>query len=476
MKCKGNKKSKKQKLSLKYNVAKRVREHRRRVRKEAKKLGLKKLNKKDPGIPNTWPFKAQLLAELEAKKEAKDAEIAKNRAKAKHKSKKNSEEIAADRKRMLQEKDVERRQRRLEEATKSQAGALRKVLTGAGLILHTLDARDPAGCRCAALEAYAREKNIRLVFVLTKADLVPPQVLAAWLQALAKEGPTVAVAAEAGREGVPDLLRMLGRSPSASCGPQGATAEVVGVVGYPNTGKQSLSKAMRRECGGLVKWLMDPVARLRAEAQPKPLEAAATLHLAIRQNLPKGEAKGEVAEPIAVLRHIMERTTAQAVMRRFRLPVFEGADGLVAAYGKEKALKNKKGKDLSAEGIAKKLVADIQAAPGMVCTPPEAAASAGELWGAHAASRSILETVMSAQAQTFAARPPSPVDGALQVRTGGPGPSVDLAAALVVEDEDVDCDSDMEGDSDDEGGEEGEEEEMCEGDEEEMSGDEDEEM
>mmetsp|Transcript_73605 Transcript_73605/g.193091 ORF Transcript_73605/g.193091 Transcript_73605/m.193091 type:complete len:487 (-) Transcript_73605:82-1542(-) len=479
MKCKGNRKSKKTKLSLKYNVQKRVREHRRRVRKEAKKLGIKKLGKKDPGIPNTWPFKAQMLAELEAKKEARDEEIAKNRAEAKHKAKKSSEEITADRKRMLQEKDAERRVKRTEEASKQQVGALRKVLSGADVVIQALDARDPMGCRCAALEAWAKEKSVRLFFVLTKADLVPPQVLAAWLQALAKEGPTIAVAAEAGREGVPELLRMLGRHPSASSGPQATPAEAVGVVGYPNTGKQALCKAMRRECGGTVAWLQDPVARLRPEAQPRPLDAAATLHRALRHTLPKGEAKGEVAEPMAVLRHILERTTAQAIMRRFRLPVFEGAEGLVAAFGKERALKNKKGKDLLPEGIAKKLASDIVAAPGVVCVPAEASAAAagGEFWAPHAAGKSALETVMSAQAQALAARPASPVDGALQVKTGGPGPAVDLTAALTPaedEDEDVDCDADGDSDDFDEDGEgEGEEEESGEGDEEEMTGAED---
>ncbi|CAE8614019.1 unnamed protein product, partial [Polarella glacialis] len=69
MKCKGNNKSKKQKLSLKYNIQKRQREHKRRVKKEATKLGMKKRVKKDPGIPNSWPFKAEMLADIERLKE-----------------------------------------------------------------------------------------------------------------------------------------------------------------------------------------------------------------------------------------------------------------------------------------------------------------------------------------------------------------------------------------------------------------------
>eukprot|EP00971_Amphidinium_carterae_P063634 1259321-Amphidinium_carterae.1 len=30
---------------------------RRRIKKEAKRLGIKKAKRKDPGIPNSWPFK-----------------------------------------------------------------------------------------------------------------------------------------------------------------------------------------------------------------------------------------------------------------------------------------------------------------------------------------------------------------------------------------------------------------------------------
>mmetsp|Transcript_16165 Transcript_16165/g.41842 ORF Transcript_16165/g.41842 Transcript_16165/m.41842 type:complete len:485 (+) Transcript_16165:66-1520(+) len=483
MKCKGNRKSKKQKLSLKYNIQKRVREHKRRVRKEAKKLGIKKCAKKDPGIPNTWPFKAQMLQELERKKELREEEIAKKRVEAKKKAKKSAEQTDKDRKQAIAEREADRRQRKLEEAQKQQRASLRKVLTRADVVIQALDARDPMGCRCAALEAWAREKNVRLIFALTKADAVPPQVLAGWLQALAKEAPVVAVAAEAGREGVPDLLKMLGRSanlsePAAAGAPK--PAEHVGVVGYPNTGKQALSKAMRRECGGTVSWLLDMVARLRPEAMPKPLDAALTLHLSIRGALPKGPP-GDVAAPLDVLRHLVERTTAQAVMRRFRLPVFEGVEGLVAAFGKDRGLKNKKGKDLLPEAVAKKLLADIVAAPGCFCTPPEAAAAGSELWAAHSAARPALVAVAAAQAQALAARPASPVDGALQLRSGSPGPAVELNAVLAeaeaeaAEDDDLEMDADGES-GDDLEGEEGEEEEDGEGDEEEMFAEGDEEM
>ena len=57
-------------MKKKYKVIRKVKEHNRKKRKEAKKLRLNGKNKveKDPGIPNNWPFKEQELKALEARR------------------------------------------------------------------------------------------------------------------------------------------------------------------------------------------------------------------------------------------------------------------------------------------------------------------------------------------------------------------------------------------------------------------------
>lgn len=40
---------------------------------QAKRLGIKKSEPKDPGIPAAWPFKEELIAQLKAQKERADA-------------------------------------------------------------------------------------------------------------------------------------------------------------------------------------------------------------------------------------------------------------------------------------------------------------------------------------------------------------------------------------------------------------------
>ena len=71
-----SKKSKSKRMSLKqkYKIVKKVKEHHKKKAKEEKKLGKKRVPPKDPGIPNQWPFKAELLKELDWEKKRAVAE------------------------------------------------------------------------------------------------------------------------------------------------------------------------------------------------------------------------------------------------------------------------------------------------------------------------------------------------------------------------------------------------------------------
>jgi len=493
-----HKSSKRQKLSTKYNLKKKIREHRRRLKKEAKRLNLGKRVRKDPGIPNSWPFKAEMLAELEAKKEKRDAEIAAYRIKNKNQAVVDHKQLELDRKQNAKARDEARAEKQAAEAEKWQAQALRRVLPQAEVLLQVLDLRDPLACRCAALEKWALEQKKRVIFVLSKADLVTPATAAKWLLLLGKIAPTVVVQAEAGREGIRDLLALLGHLPAKDGNQKIAAAKAVGVLGYAGSGKRALCKAIRQEIKTTAAWLLDAV-RLRPGETSTP-NAKKALHAVICNSVPRGAANatsaaavvssGSIAsatsgvDPIDVVKEFLTRVPIQSVLRHFRLPAFEGVEGFLKAFGEDRKVKGKKGKPPKPAVIADRILAEMSGLPGCFGTPPEEAIqSAQDSWSLHATARQHMEAVMQQQVATLSARGVSgPAAAALGITSSaGPGPTVDIEATLiegeelVVEGEDDVSDSDLSSDDEMDDGsldlESGEEEEGEES-EEEMSDDE----
>jgi nuclear GTP-binding protein len=149
---------------------------------------------------------------------------------------------------------------------------LNKVLDAADILLEVLDVRDPMGCRSKSIESKflgtAREK--RVVIILTKIDLVPPEVTMQWLRYFRREHPCVAFKSSSQKSGQGNqklghakggLLKASDKLDTALC-IGGDTllqllknysrthnmkkAITVGVVGYPNVGKSSLINSLKR--------------------------------------------------------------------------------------------------------------------------------------------------------------------------------------------------------------------------------------
>jgi len=136
--------------------------------------------------------------------------------------------------------------------------------------VEVLDARDPMGCRPTEIEKYIqqRDPNKRIILILNKIDLVPKEVATAWLKALRREYPTVALKCSTqsqktnlgrsksnaldasseqlgnseclGGEQLLQLLKNYSRNRNLK------TSITVGVIGYPNVGKSSLINSLVR--------------------------------------------------------------------------------------------------------------------------------------------------------------------------------------------------------------------------------------
>ena len=152
---------------------------------------------------------------------------------------------------------------------------LRKVVDGADVILHVLDARDPIGTRSLAIEEMVLStSDKKLVFVVNKSDLVPREVLSGWLAFLRKSCPAVPFKCNTqsqkenlGRAtgkvinqqegslktnqavGAEELLGLLKNYSRV-----GDTKSVitVGIVGFPNVGKSSLINSLMRSRSAAV--------------------------------------------------------------------------------------------------------------------------------------------------------------------------------------------------------------------------------
>ncbi|KAF4527563.1 hypothetical protein B566_EDAN016041, partial [Ephemera danica] len=122
---------------------------------------------------------------------------------------------------------------------------LYKVIDSSDVVLQVLDARDPAGTRCAHIENFLRTEkpHKHLVFVLNKVDLVPTWATQRWVATLSAEYPTVAFHASLthpfGKGTLINLLRQFAKLHSDK------KQISVGFIGYPNVGKSSVINTLR---------------------------------------------------------------------------------------------------------------------------------------------------------------------------------------------------------------------------------------
>ena len=292
-------KSKRTTLKDKYKIQRRVAETHRKQKKQSKKdaaAGVFKPKKKDPGIPNSWPFKKDLLNEIqrtrekqqqiaEENKERKKAEL---RALREHQASGGQARTIAEMLQQAQQDQQDFANKQEESATGGIEGKsdgskaagqqsrraylreLKKVVDSADILLQVLDARDPVSSRIhpSMENAILSRADKKMVLILNKIDLVPKDVVGAWLTTLRRSHPTVAIKAgipekrdgnsnndddattattstlPVGMEGLLQLLKNYART--SGTGGKSKTTIVVGVIGYPNVGKSSIINALKR--------------------------------------------------------------------------------------------------------------------------------------------------------------------------------------------------------------------------------------
>jgi nuclear GTP-binding protein len=156
---------------MKYKIRKKVTEHHRKLRKSAKEsehrkkktgllecCGYKRANEVDPGIPNSFPYKEEMLndiAQLAQQAEARATQYEQQKVKQQETHDDDEPELLTDK------------------SKKSFYRHFKKVVEAADVVLQILDARDPLGTRSKQIEEMILTANKRVILVLNKIDLVP---------------------------------------------------------------------------------------------------------------------------------------------------------------------------------------------------------------------------------------------------------------------------------------------------------------
>ncbi|XP_070594754.1 guanine nucleotide-binding protein-like 3 [Erythrolamprus reginae] len=397
--------SKRMTCHKRFKIQKKVREHNKKLRKQAKKHKHKK-PKKDPGVPNTAPFKEEILREAEHRKQQREElkqkqKLARQKEIEKKRNQQANKKDAGDEKSTTKQK-TKSNQQVPKNSSKSFCEELKKVIEASDVILEILDARDPLGCRCPQVEQLIvqSEGRKKLLLVLNKIDLIPKENLENWLNYLNKDLPTIAFKSAMQ---IKDRTVQEKRKTKKNSAKNSAYLELsraskcfgsqcllkllqeycmtkdeviqVGVIGFPNVGKSSIINSLKevRACNvGPERGLTKSIQIVHIEKCIKMLDSpcilaapsCTALTLALRSITYAENLPGSVD---AVLKHCRK----QQIMLHYNISDYRNSLEFLTLLAQKRGML-KKGGLPNTEGAAKLLLCDWTGAKvSYYSRPPE---------------------------------------------------------------------------------------------------------
>uniref|UniRef100_A0A0B8RQN2 Guanine nucleotide-binding protein-like 3 n=1 Tax=Philothamnus irregularis TaxID=1899461 RepID=A0A0B8RQN2_9SAUR len=379
--------SKRMTCHKRYKIQKKVREHNKKLRKEAKKHKHRK-PKKDPGVPNTAPFKEEILREAEHRKQQREElkqkqKLARQKELEKKRNQQANKKDAGDKKSATKQK-MKSNQQVQKNSKKSFCEELKTVIEASDVILEILDARDPLGCRCPQVEQLIAQSEGRkkILLVLNKIDLIPKENLENWLNYLNKDLPTIAFKSAMQikdktvqeKRNTKKNSAYLDLSRANKCFGSECLLKLlqeysmtkdeviqVGVIGFPNVGKSSIINSLKevRACNvGPERGLTKSVQAVHIDKRIKMLDSpcilaapsCSALALALR-SITYAENLFESVD--AVLKHCRK----QQIMIHYNISDYRNSLEFLTLLAQKRGML-KKGGLPDTEGAAKLLLCD----------------------------------------------------------------------------------------------------------------------
>ncbi|XP_060095941.1 guanine nucleotide-binding protein-like 3 [Heteronotia binoei] len=379
--------SKRMTCHKRYKIQKKVREHNRKLRKEAKKRGHRK-PKKDIGIPNAAPFKEDILREAEQRKQRRE-ELRKQQKLERQKEleKKRKQEANKD---ASKEEQCEKESTSKPKANPKQqinknskqffCKELKKVIEASDVVLEVLDARDPLGCRCPQVEQFVGQSDggKPLLLVLNKIDLIPKENLEKWLHYLNKEIPTVAFKSAMQKKDRTAAKRVtkIDLSLASLCFGGDCLVKLlqehstvkekvvqVGVVGFPNVGKSSIVNSLKeaRVCNvGPMRGLTKCMQIVNIDNQIRMLDSPSIIvapsnppHALVLRSTTDVDSANLFDSVDAILKHCSK----QQIMMYYNIPNYGNPLEFLTLLAQKRGMLKKKGVP-NVEAAAKLVLCD----------------------------------------------------------------------------------------------------------------------
>ncbi|EEC09835.1 GTP-binding protein, putative, partial [Ixodes scapularis] len=384
------KQSKRVPCRQRYKVEKKVRQHLKKKRREPKKNPTHH-KAKDPGIPNSLPFKEEILKEAQVlhrrqeelrketrqrQKEGRQQLMMSNRdlGDVRQDAEKRAAEFEGLHFLVTYDKEVLVYTSAVVRNEWGQRWWLVQVVEGADVVLEVLDARDPLGTRSPQLEQYVLAKRKRLVLVLNK--IGKRAWISAWrgrswlfandAASFATPGATRRALAQSHNRSwnlskVPEGLGQSSRCLGASllmkmlgnyCRNQGIqTCITVGVVGYPNVGKSSIVNSLKRSRActvGAVPGVTKVMQKVQLDKHVSLLDSPGVVMAAQGASqasvaLRNAKRPEDLEDPVGPASSILRRASKDQFMLHYRLPDFSTPEECFSLLAKRMGLLRKGG-------------------------------------------------------------------------------------------------------------------------------------